>query len=110
MFSIEKHEIYCSKQVFEFYSRKFRKFLLEQKDQKPRTMIELELKPHTFYFLVQQLYGQFRAELKFDDDTMFELLIFANKFQIREFQKRCEESIQLTIHNFEQLYDFYRNV
>jgi hypothetical protein len=41
---------------------------------------------------------------------MLELLLFSNKLQIPDLQRRCEEAVVLTPENFQQLYDFYRNV
>ena len=48
-------------------------------------------KLHTVYFLVQQLYHKFSMPLSdLDQNTIFDLMILAQKFQIRKLQSLCE--------------------
>ena len=83
----------------------------EEKSQKSPTIVRLDhARLATVYFLIQQLYHNLSLPLdKIDQQTLVDLMILAQKFQIRSLQILCEENVIITMENFGKLYDYYRN-
>ena len=111
----EKKEVFCSKQLFEHYSPKFKKLYSNTTNSRnlgdgPINVRLDHAKLHTVYFLVQQLYHQFSLPLTdLDQGTLLDLMILSQKFQIYRLQSLCEFHIEPAIDNFPKLYDYIRN-
>ena len=97
-FLAEGRYIKCSKELFYHYSPKFRKLYSNsnksQKNYNNTTLSINHAKFPTVYFLVEQLYHNLQLPLNtIDQNTLLDLMVLAQKFQIQKLQILCESTI-----------------